>query len=94
MSCVCHEWGALPEIVRPEVGVLSNSQSELVARLAEIERFDRRVCHDYVCDCFSAATMAEGYLRLYQRVLDGEHLHAAPPVTPGVADAKRFRLAA
>lgn len=88
------KWGALPEIVHPEVGVLSNSHGELVARLADVEQFDRRVCHEYVCDCFSASIMTDRYFELYERVLDGETLHAAPPVVPGPTEAKRFRMAA
>jgi glycosyltransferase involved in cell wall biosynthesis len=88
------KWGALPELVHPQVGVLSNSHSELVAQLAHVEQFDRRACHEYVCDCFSARIMADRYLQLYERVLDGETLHTEPPVSPGAIQAKRFRMAA
>jgi glycosyltransferase involved in cell wall biosynthesis len=88
------KWGALPEIVRPEVGVLSNSHSELISRLADVEQFDRRLCHEYVCDQFSARIMTDRYLELYQRVLDGETLHAKPPVFADTTQPKRFRMAA
>jgi len=88
------KWGALPEIVSPQFGVLSNSHSELIARLADLESFDRRACHEYVCDCFSAATMADRYLQLYEQVLDGQSLHAIQPVTPAAAETGRFRMAA
>jgi len=88
------EWGSLPEIVIPEVGVLSNSRSELIERLADVEHFDRRVCHEYACDRFSASAMTDKYLQLYERVLNGESLHAAPPTAPDTPVAKRFRMAA
>ena len=81
-------YGSLPEIVTPEVGFLSNREAELVARLADVDRYDRRRCHEYVADCYSADLMTRRYLELYQKVLDGEEaaLHAAPPRKPDVPD--------
>ena len=87
-------WGSLPEIVLPAVGYLSNSHGDLVRELANLERYDRRACHAYVCDCFSASLMATRYLELYEQVLDGVSLHDAPPVKPDVVEPKRFRLVA
>ena len=75
-------YGSLPEIVIPEVGVLADSESELVRRLAAIGEFDRRRCHQYACDEFSAGLMARRYLDLYERVLHGESLHDHEPVMP------------
>lgn len=75
-------YGSLPEIVIPEVGVLADSESELARRLADIGQFDRRRCHQYVCEEFSASLMARRYLNLYERVLNGESLHDHEPVTP------------
>ena len=88
------KWGALPELIHPEVGLLSNSHSELVAQLARVEEFDRQTCHEYVCDRFSARIMTDRYLQLYEQVLDGEPLHTQPPVSPAAVQAKRFRMAA
>jgi len=39
------------------------------------ERFDRRRCHEYVCDRFSSTVMAKNYLDLYEKVCNGETLH-------------------
>jgi len=68
-------YGSLPEVVTPEVGALANSESELADALKGLDRFDRRLCHEYVLDRFSADLMTRRYLELYQRVLEGESLH-------------------
>ena len=81
-------YGSLPEIVIPEVGVLADSESELARRLADVGQFDRRRCHQYVCDEFSTDLMARRYLGLYERVLNGESLHDQAPVTPDNSDPK------
>jgi len=73
-------YGSLPEVVVPEVGTLADSESALSDAAAEVSRFDRRFCHEYALDNFSADLMTRRYLELYQRVLDGEELHAEEPV--------------
>ncbi len=79
-------YGALPEIVTPGYGVLSTRQDELSHALADWQRYDRWLCHEYAVERFNAQRMAEDYLVYYQRVLNGERLN---PVLPPVAD--RFR---
>jgi hypothetical protein len=74
-------YGSLPELVPPEVGVLSNSRSELIASVADLGRFDRKRCHEYVCDSFSAGKMARDYLALYEKVINGEQLNLKQPVS-------------
>ena len=81
-------YGSLPEIVIPEVGVLADSETELARRLADVGQFDRRRCHQYVCDEFSADLMTRRYLALYERVLNGESLHAHEPVVPDDSDRR------
>ena len=81
-------YGSLPEIVIPEVGVLADSESELARRLADIGHFDRRRCHQYACDEFSAELMTRRYLALYERVLNGESLHDREPVVSHSSDPK------
>jgi len=81
-------YGSLPEIVIPEVGVLADSETELARRLADLGEFDRRRCHQYVCDEFSADLMTRRYLALYERVLNGESLHDHEPVVPDNSDSK------
>jgi glycosyltransferase involved in cell wall biosynthesis len=72
-------YGALPELVAPEVGVLSTRASTLADAVRHADRFDARTCHAYAMERFSASAMVERYLELYARVLDGETLNAEPP---------------
>lgn len=72
-------YGALPELVPPEVGVLSASESVLGDALREAAAFAPRRCREWIADRFDARTMARGYLRLYERVAAGERLHERPP---------------
>jgi glycosyltransferase involved in cell wall biosynthesis len=72
-------YGALPELVPPEFGTLSNRRSELAEALGHVEDYDRQKCHEYVCDNFAAIHMAGNYLPLYEKVLNGETLNPEPP---------------
>ena len=72
-------YGSLPEIVTPEFGFLSNSRSELIHALENVESFDRKKCHEYACDTFSARKMTQDYLPLYEKVLNDETLNPTPP---------------
>ncbi|HSR16246.1 MAG TPA: glycosyltransferase [Gemmatimonadales bacterium] len=72
-------YGSLPELVPDDVGVLSNRVSVLAEAAGNLERFDRHRCHEWVMDHFTSRQMTDGYLRLYQEVLDGRPLNAGPP---------------
>jgi len=72
-------YGSLPEIVTSEFGFLSSSKSELIRALENVESFDRKKCHEYVCDNFSARKMTQDYLPFYEKVLNGESLNPRPP---------------
>jgi glycosyltransferase involved in cell wall biosynthesis len=72
-------YGSLPELVTPEFGFLSNKKSELVEALGHVEEYDRKKCHEYVADNFTSRQMARNYLRLYEKVLNGETLNPRPP---------------
>lgn len=78
-------YGALPEIVTPEFGFLSNEQSELVDALKNVGDYDRKKCHEYICDNFASIHMTRNFLPLYEKVLNGESLNPHPPqrVNPG-----------
>ena len=47
--------------------------------LHHVEEYDRRKCHEYVADNFSSVHMARNYLKLYEKVLNGEALNPKPP---------------
>jgi glycosyltransferase involved in cell wall biosynthesis len=66
--------GAMPEIVTEDVGFLCSADEDYGRAFAEIESISRARCREYVEERFSVARMAEGYLELYRRILDGETL--------------------
>lgn len=72
-------YGALPELVPQDCGVLSASRSAL-AEAVRKRQFDARDCHRQATVQFSAARMAQAYLEKYARILDGETLNPAAPV--------------
>ncbi len=72
-------YGALPELVTPEFGKLSNKKSELVEALSQVDSYDRKKCHEYVCDNFASIHMARNFLPLYEKVLNGQPLNPKPP---------------
>lgn len=72
-------YGALPEIVSPECGVLSDRLSVLSDAISH-QHFDRQACHARATELFNAACMTSAYVAVYQRVLDGEALNETHPV--------------
>lgn len=71
-------YGSLPELVSKEVGYLSASEDELIDRVKH-NTFSPKTCHDYAISNFGSELMAERYLKLYEKVLNGENLnHVAP----------------
>lgn len=72
-------YGSLPEVVSKDTGILSASMNELVAAAKDHSRYDRMRCHDHVMQYFTSVQMADAYLDLYKRVLDGEELNSADP---------------
>lgn len=72
-------YGSLPEIVPPDVGVLSSDAGELAEGVRGAARFDPRRCHEHAVSRFGAAAMTEAYLRAYEKVVAGEPLHAVAP---------------
>jgi glycosyltransferase involved in cell wall biosynthesis len=60
--------GAAPEIVVDGVtGFLGRSDEELIEAVRRVDRIDRQACRDHVTQCFSVATMVDGYVDVYQR---------------------------
>lgn len=74
-------YGALPEIVSEECGVLSESGAPLVEAIQN-RRFDARTCHARAVEHFGHLRMGAGYVLMYERVLAGEKLNAQAPQLP------------
>jgi glycosyltransferase involved in cell wall biosynthesis len=72
-------YGSLPEIVGEEYGFLSNNEDQLISAIKNAEEFDSLACHNYAKETFSADEMANNYLRLYERILNGEELNDVEP---------------
>jgi glycosyltransferase involved in cell wall biosynthesis len=71
-----------------EFGCLSLKRSELVEAMRHAKAFQPDRCYEYARDCFSSERMARDYLALYEKVLNGQPLHAQPPVLSEKPDGK------
>ncbi len=71
-------YGSLPELVTPEVGFLTNKQSDMIAHMLN-PHFSPERCHQYAADVFNAQVMATAYLKKYEIVLSGGKLNATFP---------------
>lgn len=76
---VATPFGSLPELVPPEVGVVSDSLAALSAAAKDHARFDRMRVQAWVMERFTAERMAQNYIAVYERVLNGEGLNAKQP---------------
>lgn len=72
-------YGALPEIVKEDVGFLSNKQTELREAVLNVNKFSNKRCYEYANDEFNSKQMALGYLKKYEKVMSGAYLHTQPP---------------
>jgi glycosyltransferase involved in cell wall biosynthesis len=63
-------WGALPEVVSPEVGSLHDTLEDLVAAVETIHTHDPAACRAHAVRYFSHVVMAEEYLRMYRQLLE------------------------
>ena len=81
-------YGALPEIVTPDVGVLSAKADELAEAAKNPQRFNPQICRDRVVHGgFSLLDSARKYVECYERILAhgslGEPGEPAPATQPG-----------
>ena len=77
-------YGALPELVPAQCGVLC-ARASVLAQAVREHRPDPRACNRYVVENFSAQRMTLGYLRYYERIAASETLHKTHPVIQGSA---------
>jgi hypothetical protein len=83
-------YGSLPEIVIPEVGYLTKTASalELADAIGNVNDFSRKKCHEYVMDKFTHIQMMASYVRLYEKVLNGEKLNPRAPILQSIQHDK------
>ncbi len=72
-------YGSLPELIPAGVGFTSNSISALVEAVKNSNSFSRAHCHNYAATLFNARTMAEKYVVMYEKVLNGQTIHTTAP---------------
>lgn len=64
--------GSVPEIVvDKKTGFICDSLEEAVEKTREIDKIDRNFCRAHVCENFSAAHMAESYVKAYEKAITG-----------------------
>ncbi|NMH28388.1 glycosyltransferase family 4 protein [Flavobacterium sp. SE-s28] len=63
-------YGSLPELVREDVGLLSNSEEELSRAILNADSFSKSRCNEYVVEAFNSRKMALAYLEKYEAVLN------------------------
>lgn len=71
-------YGAIPELVPFECGVLSNN-ADLLIDAINSQKFDPLYCQQHVIDNFNAEKMAQGYLEKYAQVIQGKVLNQNSP---------------
>ncbi len=74
------QYGSLPELINSEVGKTFSSVEEGIQYLSEgIHSFDSRAIRNYVETNFNMKKVTENYIKVYERILDGENLNQKCP---------------
>ncbi|MDQ1772764.1 glycosyltransferase [Labilibaculum sp. A4] len=85
-------YGSLPELIPSEVGVTSNSYSKLIDAARNYEEYNAKYCHEYVCDSFSVKLMCDGYLKMYDKVLNGHTINMSIPIHQESVDIRHYSM--
>ncbi len=72
-------YGALPELVGPEEGFLSESITELSIAMEDVGIFNKKYISEYARERFNSKVMAIEYLNKYEIVLAGKNLNSSKP---------------
>ncbi len=72
-------YGSLPELVLPQLGVLSNSINVLASALKCATMFSPKQINEYAVSYFNSLTMCTKYVSLYEQVLNGHNIHESSP---------------
>lgn len=82
-------FGSLPDIVSHDgLGILSDSYSDLAEAVKQIDKYDRRLCHEHAKTHFGHQAMSKAYLECYERVMAGESLNEFRPICKGNVKAQ------
>lgn len=72
-------YGSLPELVKENVGFLSDKSHELAEAVLNVDNYSRQRCHEYAMEEFNAKKMALEYLKKYEIVISGNRLNTNAP---------------
>ncbi len=81
-------YGSLPELVKEDVGFLSNRSDELVEAVLHADKYSRKRCHEYAVEEFNARRMAQNYVKKYEIVISGNQLNAIAPKLVKIQEEK------
>ncbi len=82
LPVISSNFGSLPELITPDVGILCKNYAEFELAIANIPRkYDPKFLREYVTENFSSKVMATNYLKLYERVIKNEVLNSKEPRT-------------
>ncbi|MDH3675459.1 MAG: glycosyltransferase family 4 protein [Anaerolineae bacterium] len=75
MACgtpvIAHPLGSIPEVIKhQQTGFIVDNQEEAVAAVQAVDQLDRAFIRRYIAQNFSCDQMVEGYIRVYQHVLE------------------------
>ena len=78
----------MPELVKPEIGFLSNKSQELVQAILNVGSYSPKACYEYARDEFNSKRMAIDYLKKYEILLSGKTLNQDQPQLKEVQSEK------
>jgi len=66
--------GSMRELINPTVGFLCQNDEDYIDAIENIASLSPKDCRDYAAENFSMEQCTDNYLKLYERVLNGESL--------------------
>ena len=85
-------YGSLPELIRPNTGIICRSYKEFEESLNEKNKFDPHEIRSYVEEFFSSHLMAKKYQPYYQLVASGASIHKSQPCYQFQSSAEEIGL--
>jgi glycosyltransferase involved in cell wall biosynthesis len=72
-------YGSLPELINPSVGKIVKNQSELTEFVHQDRQYDSEAIRNYAQKKFNIIGHTLDYLKIYQKVINGQSLNAKNP---------------
>ncbi|MES2429652.1 MAG: glycosyltransferase [Bacteroidota bacterium] len=85
-------YGSLPELVKQDVGFLSDNADKITEALKNVDTYSRQTCHDHVMTHFTSTQMTDKYLNYYSEVLNENALNKMPPTLQKIQEEKFLKF--